>query len=639
MADNKKPDFDLKGIIKKPLKNVKDKPNAVTIAGAPSDYIVVNDPSLTQAKEEHSCVILFDWVTFINSIIGVENSTFKDAYEEAVNNVLENLGIESYASEIDSQLNEVINKSLLDFNVTLTNRLGGNSCSFTLENFDDKWIIKTPGPFYGQSVIQEGLRFTIDVRGRFDTGNFYRVYTGAISEVKETVNPVDRKLSFSATDPSRFLSYTRYNVHPAIYETDLIAKQKDPTFWSSNMQGVNGGELIRRLIDPDYDADKRQLKFPYLWTVEPSDEVEKLRLSAKKGEGKPGVGLPVDSLGLLDKKYRKNWHTKRSARSTSEYKYNSVHDPKLLMWGHTGTLYQLLFGSMTLYFSEFKTKQDIINDITNLTYFVSYVDGAGNLHYHPPRFEEEAYLDLTNGISDNDDKESSLTDSNKGISLIYSIFDDEIISQSYSQNDKEVVTVCKGIAEGGFGIWDQIEEQVAPNTYKATVIWKDGINRFGYREAVRSTAALKNEKMIDIFTAAFFLRRNQERFHMNVTMPMRPELQADRPIYDYNKDRIYYIRSVTHSYSAGSPTGGGTYTTSVTCNAGRRLDEKIASNVFAISDTNISDVKSFVSKYASYYNLEDMRLTRDQIRDNKKRQRKATQKADDGKATAEASHR
>ena len=70
---------------------------------------------------------------------------------------------------------------------------------------------------------------------------------------------------------------------------------------------------------------------------------------------------------------------------------------------------------------------------------------------------------------------------------------------------------------------------------------------------------------------------------MTTRMPMRPELQADRPIYDTNKDKFYYIRSVTHSYSAGGDNSGGTYNTEVICNAGRRPNEFISSNVFAIS--------------------------------------------------------
>jgi len=92
-------------------------------------------------------------------------------------------------------------------------------------------------------------------------------------------------------------------------------------------------------------------------------------------------------------------------------------------------------------------------------------------------------------------------------------------------------------------------------------------------------------------------------------MPMRPELQADRPIYDYNKNKVYYIRSVTHNYTAGGPNSGGTYTTSVSCNAGRLLGQKIASNVFALSkDKATKNFQEFIKEYTPFYNIKDLRL-------------------------------
>ena len=88
---------------------------------------------------------------------------------------------------------------------------------------------------------------------------------------------------------------------------------------------------------------------------------------------------------------------------------------------------------------------------------------------------------------------------------------------------------------------------------------------------------------MDVVTAAFLLRANQERFQMTTTMPMRPEIQVDRPVYDYVKNKVYYIRNVTHNFSAGGPNSGGTYTTTIVCNAGRKTSEKISANVLSTS--------------------------------------------------------
>lgn len=594
-------------------------PGRKILEDSPTDYIIVNDPSLLGSETEHSCVILFDWKTFIENVIAAKRNPRRkeiiETFNRDISTILEDQQYSTDSGSLYGTLNKAINNSLLDFNVTLTNRLGSNSCNFSLENFEDKWIIKNKdSDFYGQSIIQEGIRFTIDARGRFDTENFYRIYTGAISDIVEVSNPTDRALRFGAVDPSRFLSTTRYNVNPAVHETDLLAAKKTTVPFSSNIQGVNGGVILSRLLDKSSKNDHIELQFPYLWEILTAKDDDSVNVSEGDNR-KTGVGLPVDQKGVLKEAYQINWHIKRSKVDVQDYNYDKVHKPYGLIWGHTGSLYTKLFGSINLLFSEFKTKLDIINDITNLTFFVSYIDGAGNFHYHPPRFEENPYINLSDGIAKGV-SEFSITngveissDGNRKVPLAYCVFDDDNLAQTYSQSDKEVVTVARGQAEGGFGVWKSVGDQVDPNTYKSSIVWEDGINRFGFREITRTTSAVKNaSEMLNMFTASFLLRANQERFHMTTSMPMRPELQVDRPIYDVNKDKIYYIRSVTHTYSAGGPTAGGTYSTDIICNAGRRPNQFISSNVFAISDLKgVTDFKAFVKKYASFYNLQDLR--------------------------------
>ena len=590
-------DIELGGGITLPsqIEKIVDNPKDSRLLDAPSNYVVVNDSDMLGSTiVENSCIILFDWNTFTEKVIGVdEQSVLKKDFIGAIEDVLNRLGIESSDNNYEKDLNREINKSLLDFRVTLGTTLGGSSASFSIENFDEQWIVQDrTNAFYGQSIIQEGIRFVIEAKGRFqnlDTNerDFYRIFTGFIETISETNNPLDKKLSYNATDMSYLLSATRFNMTPALHEKDPIAKQGDVVVFRNVLESKNTQEIFEKIFSSE-ETDKREIQRPFYWKIE-------------TGENTP-IGFASDNLGIVDDQYKRNWHVTRTSDQIKDYVFGSGQDkpfnPMVLLWGHTGLAYAEVFGTLKLFLSGFKTRQDILTDLANIVFFKTYVDGAGNVHFHPPRFEEEAYLQLKDGYTEDTSYENPLT---------YTVFDDDTISQSYSQSSKEICTVARGHGEGGLGIYEAIRQSADPNYMKANLAWEDGINRFGFKEGNISTSAVgASEELLKVFTAAFMIRRNQERFNMTATMIMRPELQVDRPIYDYNKDKIYYIRSITHTYSAGTPNSGGTYTTSINCNAGRRIGEKISSNVFATSKSlTTASFDEALKNYADSYNIKD----------------------------------
>ena len=582
-----------------------DRPGVAKLSTAPSNYVVVNDPSLIDAVNEHSCIIVFDWKTFTNKIIGANGQKkLKENFIAAITSVLKKLDIAYSSSNYEQSLNRAINKSLMDFRVTVANMLGGSRCSFSLENFKKQWVVDDEellnNAFYGQSIIQEGIRFYIEARGRFSNTSsgdrdFYRIFTGFIEDINEVDNPLNRSLNFTASDLSSLLSATRFNLAPAIHVKDPIALQKDPTIFGSVLQGKDMKQIFEAIFESG-ETDKVEIQRPFYWKIESSSS--------------SSIGFTSNKIGIVEEEYRRNWQVKRSVTDIFDYTYDTAFVPKVLLWGHTGTAYTELFGNLKLFLSGFKTRQDILLDIANITFFKTYVDGAGNFHFHPPRFEEEFYLNLNDGFKSSDVvKEDPLSNA---------IFDDDTLSQSYSQSSREVCTVARGSSEGGFGIYSQIRNTSDPNYLKPTIVWEDGVSRFGFKEANITTSATGgSEKLIRIFTTAFLLRRNQERFNMTASMIMRPELQVDRPVYDYTKNKIYYVRSITHTYSAGGPTSGGTYTTTISCNAGRGVGEKISSNMFAsASSIEKGDFAEFLKDYAhSYNNIKDYRTVKSEVRD------------------------
>ena len=541
-----------------------DRPGVPYLEDAPTDYILVNDSHLLNPSKDNTCVILFDWETFISRQIGINESfRFLNAINNVLNRLLETDNI-NYQNNYEEVLNRLINRSLVEFRTSIDSNLGGSSGNFSLENFEDKWIVKDrSNAYYGQSIIQEGIKFVIDVKGRFNPDYFYRIWTGYVTGVTETSNPTERRLSFTSIDNSRLFSYTRWNQHPAIFEANKVAEAQEVQLFQTNLQGKNGGLIFEQLTTLNKKQDEYNLYIDEEW-ISPKDAV-------LEETGEKIIGYDINNDGIVDKAKNESFHFGYKTEDLTNYKFRPNSSKRRLVWGHTGTVYTQIFANFTLYFSEFKTRKDILTDLAITTFYKCFIDAAGHIHYHPPRFEEEHYLRVKDSVTKEEEHK-----------LVHCIFDDDVISQSYTQNEGEICTVAYGLQDGHFGIMKMLNNNVMPNTYMATIIWEDGITRFGYRERKFTTGAIKDtQNNINSFTAAFLLRANQERYQMSTVMPMRPEIQVDRPVYDYNKDKIYYVRNVSHNYSAGGPNSGGTFTTTVICNAGRRASEKISSNVLA----------------------------------------------------------
>lgn len=572
------------------------KPGVSTITVAPSNYIIVNDSTLnSNSPSKKSSLIVFDWVNFVEKIMtnGDGGVKRRELFLKCIFNILNRVGHKNTGTRnYENLLNQEINKSLLNFRVNLSNTLGGSSANFSLENFDDKFIIYTPGEFYKQSIIQEGMHFSIDAMGRFESDKFYRIFTGTVTRVNETADPLEKRLDYTCKDYSRYFELTRFNVSPALFESQLFAKQGGPTPFSSVLAGKDGATIVNVLVSTNEEAqaDKIYLELPEIWV---------------KAHTK-GKGLETDDNGILKEDIKYNYHyvyDKNIGSFNFTQPFEPDFHPKLFVWGHTGSVYQEVFKGFQLFNSEFQTRKDILLQVAGLTYYVCYIDGAGNFHYHPPRFEEEHYLQVKERYYWGNSGMTSYEEH----PLVYTLFDDEIIKQSYEQNEDEVCTIARGLAEGNFGLNPQIESKV-PNTYRSTIVWEEGINRFGFRERTFSTAALQNSNTsyIDSYTAAFLLRANQERFRMSASMPMRPELQVDRPIYDYNKNMIYQIRNVTHMYNAGGPNSPGTWTTDIVCYAGRPVGTKIASNIFATA-ADFNSVEAMLKANFTTLGISDLR--------------------------------
>lgn len=569
------------------------------VVNVPTPYIEVNQRSSeNKSGDKGSIIVRFDWATHIK-FMEKTHTSFPTLLSTHFSPYL------GTKSGDFGEINRLVNESLVQARVTLSNTLGGNSASMVLENFDNRWIygLDILPDLYGTCVFSEGIYVTIDAKGRFYSDRYCRIFTGVINQINETDNPTDRRITLSLTDYSRFLRYTRYNIHPAISDKDVLSGNSQAVIWTNRLADKTNIDIAKELIPDtkrDWKADKVNLLFKDAWT---NQKIEDSYFTGLAG----GLG----DIQVVDRNFMWSFLVKNSSYDSK----NNVHKPLSLLWGDvkpkSETNYQVyanIFGKFSLFTAEFKTRADILNETTVATFFVCYIDGAGNIHYHPPRYE---YVNIRN---DRFPHVLGLFDEEAGrreTPFIYVLLEEESLDESYIQNEEDIVTRLFVNLESDFGILRAIGK-ADPNLARLNIIWAQGIQRYGLRERSVSSAAFGDVSASKVFGLALFVRLLLERKKMSTTMPMRAELQVDRPFYVPHKNMVYHIRSLTHTYSAGGERSPGTYTTTVDCFGGRPLEHSamLVPNLF-----KESDFKTVIKTFSGIgYDISVNTLTKEQLK-------------------------
>lgn len=572
---------------------------------SPLPYIEINQRSREEKVGDKGAILVcFDWQThikFMKKISPQYEKSFQTVFSKHFMPILH--GVSS-----DEDINRAVNSSLLSVRVTLSSTLGNSNASIVLENFNYQWSfldadVKSLIPsLYGTSLFSEGLYVTIDAKGRFNSDRYYRIFTGVVSGLVDTDDPVDRRVSLSLVDYSRFLRFSRYNIHPAVRTADALATQSIVTVFTTALAKKDNVE-IANLIIPDKNSksfsnkDKINTDFKDMW-VSPGEFPSYFYRNVPT---KFGSALVVDNTFS---------HSYSVSDSSFDSKKNSF-QPLKLIWGDYDVtskskrkykVYAALFSSLTLFNDEFKTRADILKESAQITFFSCFIDGSGNIHFHDPRYSyvnisEYPYtiplIDFSTGEREHES--------------VYVLLEDESQTESYTQTEDDIVTRIWVLPETDLGLFTLLRA-VHPNLARINLVWDEGVKRFGLRERTIGTSAFQDDpkrgtkdvlNSIAIFGLSCFVRLLLERRKMSTTMPMRAELQVDRPFYVPHKNMVYHIVSITHSYQAGTDRSAGTYTTAVDCIGGRTLEEATLLFPNLFKDFDLSKLKA-VFKDAGY---------------------------------------
>lgn len=583
----------------------------------PNHYIEVNPRRISSQQNEFGSVIVrFYWNLLADTMassyfirnIGssdIDRELIKNPvdpeilnlfYDQLGYNFVKNNIFSNDTNTLEENLNREVNRSLLSVKTNISDTLGSGNATIVLENFNKQWVFKnkSAGIFsdlFGRSVFLKGLYVVIDAKGRFDTNTYYRIFVGSVKGISELDDPVDRIITLNCRDLTKLLSYSRVNTSPAIFNTDITALQGAVPVTSSIFQkGQTNVDIANAAI-------------PLVDKAEWNDPSDKFSLAAFKEMWSRPDKLPVFAFQSDISEVDVILNNYRNTYSVGEATYKlKPQDPgtaenKALIWGDkifnpvtssfSDTLvhpvYAKAFNSFQLFTNEFRTRLDIIQDVAGLTFFSAYIDSSGNIHFHPPRFD---YIKTFGGISTLDNPTTYPLSYDNGTPegpWIYTLLPGESFSESYSTDEDAICTNLKVVGESDFGITNLIQD-VSPTYKRPNVVWWDGWKRYGFREHALRTAAFQDEESLKTVGLSLFMRKYLEIEHMSATMPMRPEIDIDRPFFIQERGWIYHIRGISHSYSAGTEDGPGEFFTSVDCYAGRPISQAtlIPSNIFKL---------------------------------------------------------
>jgi hypothetical protein len=587
----------------------------------PSQYIEVNPRvQSSQQTEFGSVMVRFYWnliaetVTSSYQIRNINSSQIKrtlqlnpvDAktlhsfygqlgYYFSQNNIFDGTDY----SNLEENLNREVNRSLLSVRTSISDTLGSGTATIVLENFQKQWIFQDKGNFtfrdlVGQAIFLKGLYVVIDAKGRFNNDNYYRIFQGSVKGVSEIDNPLERKITLNCRDLTKLLGFSRINVSPAIFNTDISVLQGTVPVTASQFQNHQTSIQVAEIAIPLVNNAK--------W----KEASDKFSLSAFKETWHRPDSLPVDEhaseiqqVDVVTNNYRKITHVGNATYKLPK-QLPGIAENYALIWGdktvdtNSGTfstttpnpIYATSFNSFQLFTNELKTRLDLIQELALLTFFVSYIDSSGNIHFHPPRFDYTVGVSSGSALDQNPIYPLNYPDGTLESPWIYTLLPGESISESYSSDEEMVCTNVKVVGESDFGITNLIQSQTDPTYKRANVVWWDGMKRYGFREHIFRTAAFQDETTIKTVGLSVFMRKYLEVEQMSASMPMRPEMDVDRPFYIQERGWVYHIRSISHSYSAGTDEGPGEYSTSVDCYAGRPISQAtlIPSNIFKLLD-------------------------------------------------------
>lgn len=491
--------------------------------------------------------------------------------------------------DVNQFINEVLNFFLMGVSVEKTvNEVGGCTISFT-DNYNfvkNKKVRLLFDQTFGilNQLFVPMVPVMAWASGRLYPDWMFPIFDGYITSPDSSVTGGFSELQVHCKDVLELARISTEMVNPSLIQNSELMKKTHINIFSQPLFGMDHLEIVQTLFrggDLVFDPERQRLV----------SSVSSFLTSGSSAASAASVGftkrniLNFAALGEFDLYQDQNltstqtpaaelargavlrteWNLKTALQTCSHKRRRG-----LIIWGQSITPYRLFATTSPQTFTgEFSSRLEILQNIAQLVYYTFYVDGYGDVHYHPRR--------LTNDFLQHEVISAPYGNMTK---IPYNFPGSQVIGEGETTNSSSRVNVDE------LTTFLRVEGQdpfASPDSNAMLMVGsavdENYMARFGYRrKSIRNELFNYNPvladrdgkqlTLMDLCAKALLQFSNSELYTSSRTLIFRPELKIAAPVLFFEDDDVFYCQSASHSIRMN-----GEATTTINGNLGRKFLE------------------------------------------------------------------
>jgi hypothetical protein len=474
-------------------------------------------------------------------------------------------------------INEILNFFLMGASVEKTvNEIGSCTINFA-NNYNFRNNLKTrllfdPAFSILNQLFVPMVPVMVWTSGRLYPDWMFPLFDGYVVSPDISTTGGFSELQINCKDALELARVSTEMINPSLIQTAEISKQTNINIFTQPLYGQDHLQIVKTLFQGGelvYDPTNQRLKSTEVITTGAHKDTLNFaaldKFDVYSNNDLDSVGSPTLALsqGAM---LKKDWNLKIALNKCShKYRFRN-----LVIWGQSITPYRI-FGTNpnNTVTGEFSSRLEILQNIAQLVYYNFYIDGYGNVNYHPMRLANKFLLyeivDAINGV---------IIENQYVFPGVQVIGDSEATNSSSRVNIEELVTFLR--VEGQDPI---VQSEWTQQALIGYAVDANLMSRFGYRRK-----SIKNEllnvnpllsdrngrrvTLMDMCAKALLQYSNGELYTSSRTIIFRPELKLAAPVFFPEDDEIFNCQSISHSIRVN-----GEATTTINANLGRKPKE------------------------------------------------------------------
>jgi hypothetical protein len=477
-------------------------------------------------------------------------------------------------------LNDAVNWLLTGISVERT-RTGIGSATITLRDNPNYRKNRKTNIFLDKTLdilnqlFVPMLPVTIWARGRLYKDYYFPIFDGYLMRMSPGNAQGFTTITLSCLDTLELARTSAEMINPAIIQMKEFKKQTAVNIFAKPLYGIDHKDIFNMMfhggaavVDPSSGKgillDAEDVALRRMWNE--AHKSEYINFTALGNFLRTDEYTTYTPNMVADHRaiHKENFDTNEMVNRVSHRDRRR----RTVFWGASVTPYRVFnFQSPQIYTSEFSSRLEIMRDVAGIVYQEFYVDGYGDVQYHPMRLGndflqwDQIYVDRHGGTVLHEP-------TFPGAQVIGP---QETMNVSSSLNVEEMVTFLRL-----YGVHPTVQAQSELLQLVGSAIDKVYMARYGYRrKEIRNVlfnynkllpkARKNNESFLDVAALALLRFMNGELNSRTATTIFRPEIELASPVFFTDDNSVFYVQSISHSVNIG-----GDATTTINANFGRK---------------------------------------------------------------------